>query len=98
MNKKARKVERTASDDETSVGGTGDASIAALSSLIPHPSFIPLVIVNPASAGGATGSAWPRTASDLRTHFGAFNCAFTERAGDAQVIARSEAAQGRRGR
>jgi YegS/Rv2252/BmrU family lipid kinase len=31
----------------------------------------------------------------LRTHFGAFNCAFTERAGDARLIAGREAAQGR---
>jgi YegS/Rv2252/BmrU family lipid kinase len=34
-------------------------------------------------------------ASDLRTHFGAFNCAFTERAGDARLIAEREAGQGR---
>ena len=93
MNKKTRRIERAATE-----GGTGDAADAAIatpSSLITRHTSLPLVIVNPASAGGATGSAWPRTASDLRTHFGAFNCAFTERAGDAQVIARSEAAQGR---
>ncbi|HEX8127921.1 MAG TPA: diacylglycerol kinase family protein [Pyrinomonadaceae bacterium] len=65
------------------------------SSLITHHSLLPLIIVNPASAGGATGRAWPRLASDLRTHFGAFNCAFTERAGDASVIAEREAAAGR---
>jgi YegS/Rv2252/BmrU family lipid kinase len=53
------------------------------------------VIVNPASAGGATGRTWARLASDLRTHFGAFNCAFTERAGDASVIAAREAGAGR---
>jgi diacylglycerol kinase (ATP) len=103
MNKKTktRKVARAASD-----GGTSDAADAAIaspsslvtptsSSLITHHSSLPLVIVNPASAGGATGRAWPRAASDLRTHFGAFNCAFTERAGDARVIAGREAAQGR---
>ncbi|HEX9917563.1 MAG TPA: acylglycerol kinase family protein, partial [Pyrinomonadaceae bacterium] len=75
------------------------SSTAARSSLIPHPSSLhsslPLVIVNPASAGGATGRAWPRLASDLRAHFGAFNCTFTERAGDAAVIARREARAGR---
>jgi len=65
------------------------------SSLITHHSSLPLVIVNPASAGGATGMAWPRLASDLRAHFGAFNCAFTERAGDASVIAGREAGAGR---
>jgi len=70
------------------------------SSLIPHPSSLreslPLVIVNPTSAGGATGRAWPRMASDLREHFGAFNCVFTGRGGEARVIAASEAAAGRR--
>jgi YegS/Rv2252/BmrU family lipid kinase len=65
------------------------------SSLITHHSSLPLVIVNPASAGGATGRAWSGLASDLRAHFGAFNCAFTERAGDAVLIARREAAAGR---
>lgn len=89
MNKKTRKVERAGSD-----GGTSDAA-AASSSLIPHPSSLPLVIVNPASAGGATGGAWPGVASDLRTHFGAFNCAFTKQAGDARLIAGREAVQGR---
>jgi YegS/Rv2252/BmrU family lipid kinase len=102
MNKKTRKVARAASD-----GGTRDAADAAIappSSLVHptssfrilHPASLPLVIVNPASAGGATGRAWARVASDLRTHYGAFNCAFTERAGDARVIAGREAGQGRR--
>jgi len=31
---------------------------------------LPLVIINPESAGGATRDAWPRIASDLRSHFG----------------------------
>lgn len=57
---------------------------------------LPLVIINPASAGGATGDAWPAMASSLRTHFGAFNCAFTMRAGDATLIAEREATAGRR--
>lgn len=57
---------------------------------------LPLVIVNPTSAGGATGEGWARTASDLRTHFGAFNCAFTKAAGDARRIAREEAQAGRK--
>jgi YegS/Rv2252/BmrU family lipid kinase len=79
----------------SSSSAASSSSIAASSSLIPHPSSLPLVIVNPASAGGATGRAWPCLASDLRAHFGAFNCAFTERAGDAAVIAAREAAAGR---
>jgi diacylglycerol kinase (ATP) len=39
---------------------------------------LPLVIVNPASADGATRDAWPKFASDLRTHFGPFTVAFKE--------------------
>jgi diacylglycerol kinase (ATP) len=57
---------------------------------------LPLVIVNPASAGGATGDSWPRLASDLRTHFGPFSCEFTTRSGDAEELAASEARRGRR--
>ncbi len=56
---------------------------------------LPLVIVNPTSAGGATGRAWPRLASVLRTHFGAFEVSFTKRAGDGRVIAEGEARAGR---
>ncbi|HLM57933.1 MAG TPA: diacylglycerol kinase family protein [Pyrinomonadaceae bacterium] len=56
---------------------------------------LPLVIVNPASAGGATGDAWPKLASDLRTHFGPFAVAFTGRGGDASAIAAREARDGR---
>lgn len=59
-------------------------------------SHLPIVIVNPASAGGATGDAWPGLASDLRTHFGPFNCAFTEQPGDGRRLAASEAGKGRR--
>ncbi|MCA1631264.1 MAG: acylglycerol kinase family protein, partial [Acidobacteria bacterium] len=57
---------------------------------------LPLIIVNPASAGGATGAGWARAAADLREHFGAFNCAFTKGAGDAREIAAREARAGRR--
>ncbi len=57
---------------------------------------LPLVIVNPVSAGGATGAAWPGIASELRRHFGAYSVAFTERSRDAVAIARREAASGRR--
>jgi len=53
---------------------------------------LPLVIINPASAGGATGDAWPRIASELRTHFGAFQPAFTSKPAEAIDIA-SEAAR-----
>jgi YegS/Rv2252/BmrU family lipid kinase len=58
-------------------------------------STLPLVIVNPASAGGATGRAWPRVASEMRSHFGAFAVAFTERGGGAADIAEREARGGR---
>lgn len=96
MNKKTRKVESTGNDRGKVDAATSDRAITTSdSSFIPHPAPLPLVIVNPASAGGATGSAWPRLASDLRTHFGAFNCAFTEQAGDGRLIAEREAGTGR---
>jgi diacylglycerol kinase (ATP) len=59
-------------------------------------SLLSLVIVNPASAGNATRDAWPGLASDLRAHFGPFNCAFTAEPGDGRRIALSEAGRGRR--
>src|SRR5918993_277751 len=49
--------------------------------------MLPLIIINPASAGGATRAAWPGLASELGRHFGPFNCAFTERRGEAAEIA-----------
>src|SRR3712207_1382739 len=58
-------------------------------------SSLPLVIVNPASASGATGRAWPAIASELRTHFGAFAVAFTGRGGEAVEIAERESRAGR---
>jgi diacylglycerol kinase (ATP) len=59
-------------------------------------SSLPLIIVNPASAGGATGRAWPGVASAVRRHFGPFEVAFTERAGGAVELAEREARAGRR--
>ncbi len=55
---------------------------------------LPLVIVNPASADGATREKWPKIASDLRTHFGAFTVAFTEAVGHARELAAEAAKQG----
>ena len=51
-----------------------------------------VVIVNPSSAGGSTGEAWPQIASDLRSQFGAFKAVFTKKRGDAAALA-SEAAR-----
>jgi diacylglycerol kinase (ATP) len=48
---------------------------------------LPLVIVNPSSASGGTGQAWPRVASDLRSEFGSFQTAFTKVRGDAASLA-----------
>src|ERR1043165_4219433 len=59
-------------------------------------SMLPLVIVNPASASGATGAAWPGAASEVRRHFGPFEVAFTKRGGEAVEIAEREARAGRR--
>ena len=56
---------------------------------------LPLVVVNKTSAGGATGRAWPRLASELSAHFGPFAVAFTEHAGHAREIAEREASAGR---
>ena len=57
--------------------------------------LLPLIIVNPASAGGATGDAWPKVASYVRRHFGPFEVAFTKRGGEAALIAEREARAGR---
>ncbi|MDQ2937278.1 MAG: diacylglycerol kinase family lipid kinase [Acidobacteriota bacterium] len=48
---------------------------------------LPLVIVNPESAGGATREAWPKIASDLAAHFGPFIPKFTVGAGEALELA-----------
>ena len=53
---------------------------------------MPVVIVNPSSAGGTTADAWPQIASDLRSQFGAFRVVFTKHRGDAAALA-SEAAR-----
>ena len=55
---------------------------------------MPVVIVNPSSAGGTTGEAWPQIASDLRSHFGPFRVLFTKHRGDASVLANEAARKG----
>jgi YegS/Rv2252/BmrU family lipid kinase len=57
---------------------------------------LPLVIVNPRSAGGSTGKGWAAMASDLRVHFGPFNVAFTKAEGDGTKLARNAAQSGRK--
>lgn len=54
----------------------------------------PLVIINPESANGATRSAWPKIASELGTHFGAFNCKFTSKPGEGIELAAEAAKKG----
>ena len=49
---------------------------------------LPLVIVNPKSAAGSTKGKWAEIASDVRTHFGPFNVAFTKHRGDGIELAR----------
>ncbi len=56
---------------------------------------LPLVIVNPKSAGGSTHSRWANNASDLRAHFGAFSVAFTKKAGDGIELAKRGVEAGR---
>jgi len=55
---------------------------------------LPLVIVNPSSASGSTGQAWPGVASDLRSEFGSFQTAFTKVRGDAESLAAEAARKG----
>lgn len=55
---------------------------------------LPLVIINPESAGGATRNAWPRIASELATHFGPFNPKFTTQLGEGIDLAASAARTG----
>ena len=55
---------------------------------------LPLVIVNPESAGGATGGAWPKIASELATHFGPFTPRFTKHPGEGTELAASAARKG----
>ena len=57
---------------------------------------MPLIIVNPKSAGGATNERWAAIASDLRAHFGAFQVAFTKRPGDGIELAKGGADAGRK--
>lgn len=56
---------------------------------------LPLVIVNPRSASGATRENWSLTASELRAHFGPFNVAFTRAPGHAVELANRAAVSGR---
>jgi len=55
---------------------------------------LPLVIVNPESAGGATRDAWPGIASDLSTYFGSFTPKFTTRVGEGIELAANAARKG----
>lgn len=54
------------------------------------------MIVNPKSAAGSTKGKWAEIASDLRTHFGAFNVAFTKRQGDGKELANRAVENGRK--
>ena len=57
---------------------------------------LPLVIVNPASRGGAGARDWAQAASTLSAHFGPFERRFTEAPGHATELAREEVESGRR--
>ncbi|MEP6848838.1 MAG: diacylglycerol kinase family protein [Acidobacteriota bacterium] len=57
---------------------------------------LPLVIVNPKSAAGSTKGKWAEIASDLRTHFGPFNVAFTKWHGDGIELAKRGIENGRK--
>jgi diacylglycerol kinase (ATP) len=57
---------------------------------------LPLIIVNPKSASGATRDNWAVTVADLRAHFGPFSVAFTKSAGDGIALAKRSVESGRR--
>lgn len=57
---------------------------------------LPLVIVNPKSAGGSTHERWREISSDLRAHFGPYNVAFTLRAAGGIELAKQGALDGRK--
>jgi diacylglycerol kinase (ATP) len=57
---------------------------------------LPLVIVNPKSAGGSTKDSWASKASDVRAHFGAFQVAFTKKSGDGVELAKRHSENGRK--
>jgi diacylglycerol kinase (ATP) len=55
---------------------------------------LPIVIINPESAGGATREAWPGIASEMATHFGPFTPKFTSHSGEGIEIAANAARKG----
>lgn len=58
--------------------------------------MLPLVIVNPKSASGSTRENWSAIASDLRTHFGPFQVAFTKGPANGIELAKRSAEEGRK--
>lgn len=57
---------------------------------------MPLIIVNPTSAGGDTARVWTKTASEIHRRFGAFAVEFTRAPGHGRQIAFDAAKQGRK--
>lgn len=55
---------------------------------------LPLVIINPESAGGATRDAWPKIASELASRFGSFTPRFTSQPGEGIELAANAARKG----
>ena len=57
---------------------------------------LPLIIINPKSAGGSTEQRWMRIAGDLAAHFGAFAVEFTRYSGHAIELAKQASEAGRK--
>ena len=55
---------------------------------------LPVIIINPQSAGGATRDAWPKIASVVGQHFGPFKPEFTSATGDGAQLAADAARRG----
>ncbi|HEY7784672.1 MAG TPA: diacylglycerol kinase family protein [Pyrinomonadaceae bacterium] len=58
--------------------------------------MLPIVIVNPQSAGGATQNVWPGIACELASHFGPFKPLFTSASGHGRDLAADAAQKGAR--
>lgn len=56
--------------------------------------MVPVVIINPESASGATRSAWPKIASELAKRLGAFTPKFTTKPGEGSELAATAARKG----
>jgi YegS/Rv2252/BmrU family lipid kinase len=65
-----------------------------MNTMPPNDAFRSLVIVNPASAAGATGRRWDRIATLLQSSLGDFEHVATQKAGEATTLSRAALLEG----